>query len=64
MLGSTAKHFSMRYLAGMAIGHLIDGDVLRRIMTAQGLNRGKFRLMPQIGGLFAWTSWARPSNKS
>jgi hypothetical protein len=64
MLGSAAKHLIMLYLAGMATDHLIDGDVLRLLMTAQGLLRGKFRLMPRIGGLFSWTSWARPSNKS
>jgi hypothetical protein len=44
--------FIMRRLAGVAIGHLIDGDVLRLNMTAQRLIRGKFRLMPQIGGLY------------
>ncbi len=46
------QSFIMRSLAGVSMGHLIDGDVLRLNMTAQRLIRGKFRLIPQIGGLY------------
>lgn len=44
--------FIMRRLAGVTIGHLIDGDILRLNATAQRLIKGKFRLMPQLGGLY------------
>ncbi len=42
----------MRHLAGVTLGHLIDADVLRINQTARRFIDGKFRLIPQIGGLY------------
>lgn len=42
----------MRRLVGVTVGHLIDADILRINQTARRFIEGKFRLIPQVGGLY------------
>lgn len=42
----------LRRLAGVTLGHLIDGDVLRLNQTSRRYIEGTFRLIPQVGGLY------------